>query len=89
MLRKSGLAGLRLDEITGQHAGRFAARYSNLSPSTVNCGLRTLRRALRLAFEWGKLERLPKISLAKGERQRDRVLSEDEAMRYLAACAQP
>ncbi|MGD0125409.1 MAG: site-specific integrase [Terriglobia bacterium] len=89
MLRKSDLAGLRLDEITGQHAGQFAARHSSLSPSTVNCGLRTLRRAVRLAFEWGKLERLPKISLAKGERQRDRVLSEDEAMRYLAACAQP
>ena len=89
MLRKSDLAGLRLDEITGQHAGQFATRYSNLSPSTVNCGLRTLRRALRLAFEWGKLERTPKISLAKGERQRERVLSEDEAMLYLAACAQP
>jgi integrase len=44
---------------------------------------------LRLAFEWGKLERMPKISLAKGERMRERVLTESEAQRYLAACPQP
>jgi len=89
MLAKSDLATLCLDEITDQHAGRFAARHSNLSPSTVNCGLRTLRRALSLAVQWGKIERMPKISLAKGERQRDRVLADDEAMRYLGACPQP
>src|SRR5690348_2521095 len=64
-------------------------RYSNLSASTVNCGLRTLRRALHLAFEWGKLERMPKIGLAKGERQRERVLSREEAIDYLAMCSQP
>jgi integrase len=89
MLKKSELGGLRIDEITDQHAGQFAARYSNLSPSTINCGLRTLRRALHLAVDWGKLERMPKISLAKGERQRERVLTDAEAARYLAACAQP
>jgi integrase len=32
---------------------------------------------------------MPKITLAKGERQRDRVLSDDEASRYLPACPQP
>jgi integrase len=88
-LLASGLGSLPLDQITDQHAGQFAARLDYLSPSTVNCGLRTLRRALRLAFEWGRLDRMPKISLAKGERQRDRVLTDDEATRYLAACPQP
>jgi integrase len=88
-LLASDLASLRLEQITDQHAGQFAARLAQLSPSTINCGLRTLRRALRLAFEWGKLERMPKISLAKGERQRERVLTDDEATRYLAACPQP
>ncbi len=88
-LLTSDLAGLRLDEITDQHAGQFAARYSTLSASTINCGLRTLRRALHLAFEWGKLERMSKICLAKGERQRERVLSDVEAAVYLAACPQP
>ena len=89
MLTKSDLAGLGLDEITGQHAGQFTARHSNLSPSTINCGLRTLRRSLSLAVEWGKLDRMPKIGLARGERQRERVLSDDEATRYLNACPQP
>jgi integrase len=88
-LLASDLADLRLDEITDQQAGQFAARYSHLSASSVNCGLRTLRRALHLAYEWGKLERMPKISLAKGERQRERVLSREEAEDYLAMCSQP
>ncbi len=60
-----------------------------LSPSTVNCGLRTLRRALNLANEWGRSERRPKITLAKGERQRERVLPDVEIDRYLNACEQP
>jgi integrase len=85
----SDLAHLRLDEITDQQAGQFAARYLNLSPSTVNCSLRTLRRALHLAHDWGKIERMPKISLAKGERQRERVLSDTEAQVFLAASPQP
>lgn len=32
---------------------------------------------------------MPKISLAKGERQRDRVLTREEAEDYLAMCSQP
>jgi integrase len=88
-LQASDLAGLSLDEITDQHAGEFAKRWECFKPTTVNCGLRTLRRALSLAYEWGKLDRKPKITLAKGERQRDRVVTDDEATRYLAACPQP
>jgi integrase len=89
-LLESDLRGLRLDEITGQHAQQYAARLSaTLEVSTINCGLRTLRRALNLAEEWGKLDRAPRISLAKGERQRERVLTDEEAQDYLAACPQP
>ena len=88
-LLASDLGGLRINELTDQHAGQYAARHSNLSPSTVNCGLRTLRRALYLAAEWGKLERRPKVTLAKGERQRERVLTDAEVNAYLAACDQP
>jgi integrase len=32
---------------------------------------------------------MPKITLAKGERQRERVLTDEEAATYLAACRQP
>ncbi len=68
---------------------RFAAQRSKLSASRINCGLRTLRRALNLAYQWGKLERPARITLAKGERQRDRVLTDAEVAAYLAACPQP
>jgi len=88
-LANSDMGGMRLDEITDQHAQQYAARFSHLSPSTINCGLRTLRRAIYLAAEWGKLERRPKITLAKGERQRERVLSDREVAAYLGACEQP
>jgi integrase len=51
--------------------------------------LRSLRRALNLAYEWGKLERPAKLTLAKGERQRDRVLSTEEWQQYIVHCPQP
>jgi len=88
-LQSSDFASLDVREITDQHAGQYAAKRASLSPSTVNCGLRTLRRALSLAYQWGKLDRMPKISMAKNERQRERVLTEVEATAYLAACPQP
>jgi integrase len=88
-LLDSPLAKLRLDKITDQHAGQYAAKRSCLAASTVNCGLRTLRRALKLAVEWGKMDRMPKLSPAKGERQRERVLTDEEVPRYLEGCPQP
>jgi hypothetical protein len=39
--------------ITDQQGQQYAARLSSLSASTINCGLRTLRRAINLAAEWG------------------------------------
>ena len=89
MLSKSSLAGLKLDDLTDQHANGFAAHHSKLSPSGINRGLRTLRRALNLAYQWGKIEKPIKVTLAKGERQRDRVLTDDEEIKYLKACRQP
>jgi integrase len=35
------------------------------------------------------MDRMPKITLAKGERQRERVLTEKEVNSYLDACPQP
>jgi integrase len=51
--------------------------------------LRTLRRALNLAFEWGKLDKAVRVPLAKGERQRNRVLTDAEIKLYLDNCRQP
>jgi hypothetical protein len=54
-LREASFGDLNLSQITDQHAGQYAAKKAALSPSTINCGLRTLRRALSLAYQWGKL----------------------------------
>lgn len=89
MLLKCDWATEKLNEINDQHAQQFAAKFAHLSPSRINCGLRSLRRALNLAYEWGKLERPAKITLAKGERQRDRVLSDVEWQQYIEQCPQP
>jgi integrase len=89
MLTKSCIAGLELDTLTDQQAQDFVAHHSKLSPSGVNRGLRTLRRALNLAYQWGKIDKPIKVALAKGEHQRDRVLTDDEAIKYLKACPQP
>jgi len=80
------LASLRITEITGKHASQFAARNSTLRASAINCGLWTLRRALNLAFEWGKLDKPVRVP---GERRRDRVLSDAEIKLYFDNCRQP
>ena len=89
-LLESDLASVPLDRITGEHVTGYIAQHHHLKPTTINRDLKTLRRALSLAVEWGKLDRAPKrIGLAKGERQRERVLTEEESSAYLAACPQP
>ena len=71
-LQAADFSTLDLPEVNDSHAAQYAAKHAKLSPSTVNCGLRTLRRALALAYQWGKLDKPAKITLAKGERQRER-----------------
>jgi integrase len=88
-LQASDLAGLRLDQITGQHVVGYIAQHGHLEATTINRDLRTLRRALSLAVEWGKLDRMPKVTLAKGENRRERVLTDAEVKSYLEACPQP
>jgi len=89
MLKRSNLAELRLDELTHEHAQQFASEFRNLSPSGINRGLRTLRRALNLAFKWDVIEKTVMVELAAGEVQRERVLTGAETESYLAACPQP
>ncbi len=88
-LQASDLAGLRLDQVTGQHVAGYIAQHGHLEATTINRDLRTLRRALSLAVEWGKLDRMPKVTLAKGENRRERVLTDAEVKSYLEACPQP
>lgn len=89
MLLKTALADLRLDELTDEHAQQFARQHSALSPSGINRGLRTLRRVLNLAYQWGRLDKPVRVALVPGERQRDWVLTEQESEKYLKYCPQP
>jgi integrase len=82
------LATCSLDAITAERIGGFVAkrREAGLQVSTINRQLEVLRRMLKLAMEWGKVERaLPKVEMLPGENHRDRVLSADEEARYLEA----
>lgn len=78
---KSPLANLELNEITREVVDRFAQqkRESGLAVITVNSLLRTLRKALFLAFEWNLLSRAPRrvVRLLPGENQREFVLDTD------------
>src|SRR5579863_2688626 len=83
------LANSPLDEITSEVAAAFAAHRQDekIQPCSINSALRVLRRILRLAMEWKVIPTAPKIEMLKGETRRERVVTFDEEIRYLAACA--
>jgi integrase len=92
---KRGLgADTPLQEITAQRIAQYdrdrvsqTSRLGrNVTPSTVNRELAILRHMLRLAEEWGYIEKVPRIRLAKEPEGRLRFLSEDEIPRLLQAC---
>ncbi len=60
-----------------------------LAPSTVNRGLATLRRLMRLAQEWRVIDRVPRIHLLAGEHNREFVLGYAEEHAYLEFAPQP
>lgn len=84
------LAGLRLDSITSERAADYAAYLQTKEwlPSSVNTSLRVLRRALRLAVEWGIVQTSPRIKLLRGEHHRERVVTPDEEKKYLGAAGE-
>jgi integrase len=89
VLRFSALADALLSEITGEAVSKYAHWRRSTSPDnsvlTVNGELRTLRRMLNLAQEWGLISQTPNIHELPGGKGRDRVLSFVEEAFYLAA----
>lgn len=53
--------------------------------TTVNASLRILRRVLRVAEEWGEIEKAPKVRMLPGELHRERVITPEEEAPYLAS----
>ena len=79
-----------LDLIKADKVAGFIAklRQADLSVASINRQLEVLRRMLKLAVEWGKTEKiLPRVEMLPGENHRDRVLSNEEEIRYLKATA--
>ena len=60
-----------------------------VSAASVNRELATLRRALRLAHEWRVIDRVPRIRLLPGERNREFVFTHAQERNYLEFAPQP
>jgi len=87
LLAFAALADCPLDAITGDLAGRYARHRGEVARNSVvttNGDLRTLRRILRIAVDWGRLKNAPSIHELPQPRGRDRVLSFKEEAQYLA-----
>jgi len=72
LLQDPILSALKLEVVSTQTVAEYVARLLENEPkiavATINRDLATLRRALRLANEWGELvSKPPKISLLDGE----------------------
>jgi integrase len=81
----------KLDEITPEHISGFTAHLQSKGweISSVNSVLRAVRIALNLAVDWGVIAVSPKVSLLEGENHRERVISQSEEAKYLAAATEP
>src|SRR5271165_6673557 len=85
LLTFAAIADAPLDAITGETVSRYARHRQEVpenSVVTVNGDLRTLRRVLHLAAEWGKLDHAPAVHELPQPKGRDRVLSFKEEALY-------
>jgi integrase len=78
------LASRCLDAIDEALIEEFCqVRRQQVSIPTTNRALAVLRRMLRLAYEWRIVDRVPRMRLLPGERNRDFVLSREQERIYL------
>jgi integrase len=87
LLTFAAVADTPLDSITGDLAGRYARHRGEVAKNsvvTINGDLRTLRRVLKIAVDWGRLSHAPTIHELPQPTGRDRVLSFKEEQLYLA-----
>ncbi len=80
------MSSLRLNEVNNETLSQFEARRLELGKkiSYVNSTLRVVRRALRLAVEWGVIDSARQIKLLAGENRRDHVVAPEEERQFLA-----
>ena len=85
LIRHTDLSGMRLDQIRLDDAGMTPFPGS---PAYVNCALRTLRRMLNKAVEWGVIPYAPRIKLRK-EYGRSTLIDLQSEAKLLAVAHQP
>jgi len=91
LLEFPALANATLDAIRQEQISSFIAklRESGYAVSSTNRKLEVLRRMFKLAEEWERVaKRLPVVRMLPGEQRRERVLSNDEEAKYIAASVQ-
>jgi integrase len=91
LLTFAGIADSPLDAITGDLVSRYARHRQEVAKNsviTVNGDLRTLRRVLNVAREWGKIAIAPVIHELPQPKGRDRVVSFEEEALYLAKASE-
>ena len=91
LLDYSPMAQIPLDAIMGEQIAAYVGfrRSKGLQVSTINRELQVLRRMLRLAVEWGTIDRAPKVKMLPGERHREHVITPEEEACYLAVAPEP
>jgi integrase len=81
LLERTSVAGMRLDHITAEDIDALPLPGG---PCNVNCALKTLRRMLHKAEEWGLIAKVPKLKLLK-EFGRNLRLDQEAERKLLAA----
>jgi integrase len=88
VLRFASLADAVLTDVTGEAISKYAQWRRSTSAEesvlTVNGELRTMRRMLRLAHEWGLIPHTPTIHELPGGKGRERVITFAEEIRYIS-----
>ena len=82
LLNRTCIGGMRMDQISTEdvNALGFPGNAYN-----INCALKTLRRMMNLAQEWGLIAKVPRIKLAK-ELGRNLLLNDEAERKLLPFC---
>ncbi len=82
-LWKKPIDAIEVSDLT-THVGKRQA--AGMEITSINRELATVRRILKLALEWNRVAQAPpKVRLLAGENRRERVVSREEEVLYLAA----
>jgi integrase len=88
VMKFAPLADVVLTKVTSELVSKYAQWRRSTSTKgsilTLNGDLRTLRRMLRLAHEWGLIPQTPAVHELPGGKGRERVISFVEELRYLS-----